>query len=61
MFLTCWSPIIEEFWRFLTIGLSDSAKGLQTKEKALISLRAIMHGAGCFALIGLLLALKLRT
>ena len=39
------SPIIEEFLRFLTIGLSDSAKGLQTKEKALISLRALKHGA----------------
>jgi hypothetical protein len=26
----------------------DSAKGLETKEKALISLRALKHGAGCF-------------
>ena len=39
------SPIIGEFWRFLTIGLSDSVKRLQTKEKALILLRALKHGA----------------
>lgn len=77
------SPIICEFWRFLTIGVCkladaqfiprfvrdrlrrpvcgtrmrplppDSAKGLRLKVKALILLRALKHGARCFALFSL--------
>ena len=39
------SPIIGEFWRFSDLPLSDSAKCLRLKEKALILLRAIIHGA----------------
>ncbi len=39
------SPIIGDFWQFSDCPLSDSAKDLQIKEKALIFLRAIMHGA----------------
>ena len=39
------SPIIRDFWHFLRLPLSDSAKRMQTKEKALILLRTLKHGA----------------
>ena len=39
------SPIICDFYPFLKGQLSDWPDGLQTKEKALIFLRALKHGA----------------
>lgn len=39
------SPIIEEFWHFSDLVLSDSWKCLQIKIKALILLMALKHGA----------------
>jgi hypothetical protein len=47
--------LYKKSWDEVSIKLSDLPQCLQTKEKALISLRALKHGAACFAIIGQIL------